>query len=125
MSELTTEDLQAMKEFCGKSHLPILKELAVQAFDELLSLRTDAGDEEVVRLAEEYQLGETEFHRIQTYQKLEGVVINLGQQLRSAREEIERLKGERDNHERQHLHYRKLWDDVNSKIEDLRTGATQ
>ena len=45
MSELTTEDLQAMKEFCGKSHLPILKELAVQAFDELLSLRTDAGDD--------------------------------------------------------------------------------
>lgn len=58
-----------------------------------LTLRSrDAGDEEIVRLAEEYQLGETELHRMQTYKKLEGVVESLRQQLREAQAEIERLK---------------------------------
>lgn len=36
---LTNKDLNALKEFCEKSHLPILKELAIEAFDELLTLR--------------------------------------------------------------------------------------
>lgn len=92
---------------------------------ELLSLRTDAGDDEVHWLPEDDADTDTECRLIKMINENHDIAITRGQQLRSAREEIERLKSECDNHECQHLHYRKLCDDANSKIEDLRTGVTQ
>lgn len=68
----------------------------MEAIDELLSLRTGEGDDEVALIAERFQCGETEFHKIQAYKDLEGFAIARGQQLREAKAEVERLKGERD-----------------------------
>lgn len=66
----------------------------IDLIDELLSLRKSEGDEDVALIAERFQCGETEFHKIQAYKDLEGVAIARGQQLREAQAEVERLKGE-------------------------------
>lgn len=140
MSELTKEKLEEHAEN-GTYYRSLSDEELQSMARELLALRTlrDAGDEEVEKISVEMEAcfvaqnddvlltgeerSDAQSTLIDLARQIRDIAITRGQQLREAREEIERLKGEYASLESNWLHEKENVEWQKTKVRNLRMAA--